>query len=98
MTQMNYGDAASASRSLFHDFTSGGPPARGGRAAMMTITVMLFAAGIAMGIAGALAWAWGVRSGQFRDLEKTKEQLFWPDIAREEGEVTGPDTEPRRRT
>lgn len=64
----------------------------------MTITVMLFAAGISMGVAGALAWAWGVRSGQFRDLEKTKEQLFWPDLA-EDGEAgDGPNTEPRRRT
>ena len=65
---------------------------------MMTITVMLFAAGISMGIAGALAWAWGVRSGQFRDLEKTKEQLFWPDLADGKGEGTGASTEPRRRT
>ncbi len=47
----------------------------------MTVTVALFAAGICLGIAGALVWAWGVRSGQFRDLEKTKEQLFWPDLA-----------------
>ncbi|HVO50769.1 MAG TPA: cbb3-type cytochrome oxidase assembly protein CcoS [Thermoanaerobaculia bacterium] len=65
---------------------------------MMTITVMLFAAGISMGIAGALAWAWGVRSGQFRDLEKTKEQLFWPDLAEDGGDGKSPDTEPRRRT
>ncbi|MBL8113980.1 MAG: hypothetical protein JNK60_13955 [Acidobacteria bacterium] len=47
----------------------------------MLVTLALFAAGIAMGIGGALIWAWGVRSGQFRDLEKTKEQLFWPDLA-----------------
>lgn len=47
----------------------------------MIITLCLFAAGIAMGVAGALMWAWGVRSGQFHDLEKTKEQLFWPEIA-----------------
>ena len=63
---------------------------------MMTITAILFAAGIFMGIAGALAWAWGVRSGQFRDLEKTKEQLFWPDLADDDGQ--GGSTEPRRRT
>ncbi len=51
----------------------------------MIITLCLFAAGIAMGVAGALMWAWGVRSGQFRDLEKTKDQLFWPDIAPGDG-------------
>lgn len=34
-----------------------------------------------MGIAGALMWAWAVHSGQLRDLETTKQQLFWPDIA-----------------
>jgi nitrogen fixation-related uncharacterized protein len=38
-----------------------------------------------MGIGAALMWAWGVRSGQFRDLEKTKEQLFWPDMAPDQG-------------
>ena len=59
---------------------------------MMTITVMLFVAGIAMGISGALVWAWGVRSGQFRDLEKTKEQLFWPDLADDSGDGAGPRT------
>jgi cbb3-type cytochrome oxidase maturation protein len=47
----------------------------------MATTVALFAAGIALGIAAAFVWAWGVRTGQFRDLERTKEQLFWPDIA-----------------
>lgn len=47
----------------------------------MGITIALFVAGICLGIAGACVWAWGVRSGQFRDLEKTKEQLFWPDVA-----------------
>ncbi len=47
----------------------------------MAVTLALFGAGIAMGIAGALVWAWGVRSGQFKDLERTKEQLFWPEIA-----------------
>jgi cbb3-type cytochrome oxidase maturation protein len=45
------------------------------------ITLLLFVSGIAMGIAAALMWAWGVRSGQFRDLEKTKDQLFWPELA-----------------
>lgn len=47
----------------------------------MGVAVALFAAGIAMGIAGALMWAWGVHTGQLRDLERTKEQLFWPDLA-----------------
>jgi hypothetical protein len=36
-----------------------------------------------MGLAGALMWAWGVHTGQFRDLERTKDQLFWPDLAAE---------------
>jgi hypothetical protein len=35
---------------------------------MLTITLCLFLAGIAMGSAFACVWAWGVRSGQFRDL------------------------------
>lgn len=39
-----------------------------------------------MGVAGALVWAWAVRSGQLRDLEKTKEQLFWPDLAAGNGD------------
>lgn len=47
----------------------------------MVVAVALFLAGIAMGIAGALMWAWAVRSGQLRDLEQTKQQLFWPEIA-----------------
>lgn len=47
----------------------------------MAVTLALFAAGIAMGLAGALMWAWGVHSGQFRNLEKTKQQLFWPEVA-----------------
>lgn len=51
----------------------------------MLVTIALFAAGICLGVAGAFVWAWGVRTGQFRDLEKTKEQLFWPEIAPEEG-------------
>jgi cbb3-type cytochrome oxidase maturation protein len=45
------------------------------------VTISLFAAGICMGIGGAFVWAWAVRSGQLRDLERTKEQLFWPDVA-----------------
>lgn len=47
----------------------------------MAITVSLFVAGICLGIAGALTWAWAVHSGQFRDLERTKDQLFWPELA-----------------
>lgn len=46
----------------------------------MPVTVALFLGAVAMGLAGACVWAWGVRSGQFRDLEKTKEQLFWPEL------------------
>jgi nitrogen fixation-related uncharacterized protein len=38
-----------------------------------------------MGIGGALMWAWGVHSGQFRDLEATKQQLFWPELAPDDG-------------
>ncbi len=49
----------------------------------MLITLLLFTAGIAMGLAGACMWAWGVKTGQLRDLERTKEQLFWPEIADE---------------
>ncbi|MFA6956029.1 MAG: hypothetical protein WC538_09180 [Thermoanaerobaculia bacterium] len=60
----------------------------------MATTVALFAAGIALGIAGAFFWAWGVKTGQFRDLEQTKEQLFWPDIAPpEHGAPRDPDPE-----
>lgn len=47
----------------------------------MAVVVVLFVAGIAMGLAGACMWAWGVHTGQLRDLERTKEQLFWPEIA-----------------
>lgn len=50
---------------------------------MLTITLCLFLAGIAMGAAFACVWAWGVRSGQFRNLEDSKQQVFWPDIAPE---------------
>jgi cbb3-type cytochrome oxidase maturation protein len=49
----------------------------------MAVTVSLFVAGICLGIAGALTWAWAVHSGQFRDLERTKDQLFWPELADE---------------
>jgi len=51
---------------------------------MVAVTLALFAGGIVMGIAGALVWAWGVHSGQFRDLEATKQQLFWPELAPDE--------------
>ncbi len=47
----------------------------------MAVTVALFAAGVVMGLAGVCVWVWGVKSGQLRNLEKTKEQLFWPEIA-----------------
>jgi hypothetical protein len=47
----------------------------------VAVAIALFIAGIAMGIAGALMWAWAVHSGQLRDLERTKQQLFWPEIA-----------------
>jgi cbb3-type cytochrome oxidase maturation protein len=52
---------------------------------MVAVTLALFAGGIVMGIAGALMWAWGVHSGQFRDLEATKQQLFWPELAPDDG-------------
>lgn len=55
----------------------------------MAVTVALFVAGLALGLAGACMWAWGVHSGQLRDLEKTKDQLFWPDLA-PEGQEAGP--------
>lgn len=57
----------------------------------MAVTLALFAGGIVMGLAGALMWAWGVHSGQFRNLEETKQQLFWPELAPEAGEGTGPE-------
>lgn len=57
----------------------------------MAVTLALFAGGIVMGIAGALMWAWGVHAGQFRNLEETKQQLFWPELAPEVGEGTGPE-------
>ena len=49
----------------------------------MAVTIALFVAGVAMGLAGACMWAWAVHTGQLRDLEKTKEQLFWPELAPE---------------
>ena len=49
----------------------------------MAVTLALFAAGIVMGLGGACFWAWGVHTGQLRDLEATKAQLFWPDLAEE---------------
>jgi nitrogen fixation-related uncharacterized protein len=51
----------------------------------VAVTLALFASGILMGIAGALMWAWGVHAGQFRNLEETKQQLFWPELAQDEG-------------
>lgn len=57
---------------------------------MLTITLCLFLAGIAMGAAFACVWAWGVRSGQFRNLEDSKQQVFWPDIAPETQDPLAP--------
>ena len=58
----------------------------------MAVAIALFIAGIAMGVAGALMWAWAVHSGQLRDLERTKQQLFWPEIAegKDASAVPGP--------
>lgn len=47
----------------------------------MAVAIALFIGGVVMGIAGTLMWAWAVRTGQLRDLERSKHQLFWPDIA-----------------
>ena len=55
----------------------------------MAVTLALFAAGIAMGLAGALMWAWGVHSGQFRNLENVKQQLFWPEVALDNADRDG---------
>jgi cbb3-type cytochrome oxidase maturation protein len=44
------------------------------------VAAALFLGAAAMGPAGVCIWAWGVRSGQFRDLEKTKDQIFWPEL------------------
>jgi cbb3-type cytochrome oxidase maturation protein len=49
----------------------------------MEVTIALFVAGVALGLAGACMWAWAVHTGQFRDLEKVKDQLFWPELAPE---------------
>ncbi|HXK10095.1 MAG TPA: hypothetical protein VMT70_10650 [Vicinamibacteria bacterium] len=56
----------------------------------MAVAIALFIAGIAMGIAGALMWAWAVHSGQLRDLERSKQQLFWPEIADGSGSPAAP--------
>jgi cbb3-type cytochrome oxidase maturation protein len=59
----------------------------------VSVTIALFVAGISMGIGAAFVWAWAVRSGQLRDLEKSKEQIFWPDLAGEDdprGAARGP--------
>jgi cbb3-type cytochrome oxidase maturation protein len=47
----------------------------------LSVTILLFLAGTFMGLGGALIFAWAVHSGQLRNLERTKEQLFWPDLA-----------------
>lgn len=63
----------------------------------MAVAIVLFVAGIAMGIGGVLVWAWAVHSGQLCDLERTKQQLFWPEIAGDAGPRRGqrPRTEAR---
>jgi len=48
---------------------------------LVAVTLALFAGGIVMGLAADFMWAWGVHTGQFRNLEDTKQQLFWPEIA-----------------
>ena len=60
----------------------------------MPVTVALFLGAVAMGLAGACLWAWGVRSGQFRDLEKTKDQIFWPELGPGEGDGDCPARNP----
>ncbi len=47
----------------------------------MSVAIVLFLGGIAMGLGAAFVWAWAVHSGQLEDVERTKEQLFWPDLA-----------------
>jgi cbb3-type cytochrome oxidase maturation protein len=59
----------------------------------MMVAIALFAAGVAMGTAGALIWAWGIHAGQFEDLEAVKDQLFWPELA-SEGEPRAKVAEP----
>jgi len=51
------------------------------RKGVVAVAIALFIGGVVMGIAGAFMWAWAVRTGQLRDLERSKHQLFWPDIA-----------------
>ena len=74
-----------------------GPLSRFGEYRAIFVTIALFSAGICMGIAGAFVWAWAVRSGQFRDLEKTKEQIFWPDLADERPPAARPEDRPELR-
>ena len=66
----------------------------------MAVSIALIVAGVAMGLAGACMWAWAVHTGQFRDLEKTKDQLFWPELASqaatENGTSVDPPTEDKR--
>jgi cbb3-type cytochrome oxidase maturation protein len=62
----------------------------------MSITLALFAAGICMGLAGACMWAWGVHTGQLSDLEQTKQQIFWPDLAEAPDTAARPQTEEPR--
>ena len=60
----------------------------------MAVSIALFVAGVAMGLAGACMWAWAVHTGQFRDLEKVKDQLFWPEIADDAATDRGPRVDP----
>lgn len=76
-------------------FLHGGGRNQGG--VRLAVAIALFFAGIAMGIAGAFVWAWAVHAGQLRDLEATKLQLFWPDLAPESGErASEPEPQPAR--
>ncbi len=43
---------------------------------MSALTLGLLAAALSMGLAGALAFAWAARNGQFDDLEDVKYQLL----------------------
>jgi nitrogen fixation-related uncharacterized protein len=47
-----------------------------------------------MGIAGACIWAWAVHTGQLRDLESTKHQLFWADLAPKDPHETATEERP----
>jgi len=60
----------------------------------MAVSIALFVAGVAMGLAGACMWAWAVHTGQFRDLEKTKDQLFWPELASQAATKNGTSVDP----